>query len=132
MQLDDVSFKEAEHDYLQGLKPEIRKSIRATDSFKDITELQNACLKLDIREKGNQGWQEEVLHTETKHHRGAINFRGNYRSNHRGRTIHGRGNTSQYHPYARSHGQNNNFRSDRGYKRNHRGHSDRMRFEEKN
>lgn len=95
--------------YLQGLKPEIRKAIRATDTFEDITALQNACLKLDIREKGRQYERhDEALHSETV--RGNYNNRGSY---HRGNYYRG--------SYQRDNPRGSNFRGHFSNRTNYRG-----------
>ena len=53
-QLPNVTYEEAEYDYLQGLKPEIRALLRTKDLhgelISDIRTLMNACLKLDSHE----------------------------------------------------------------------------------
>ena len=45
----NLSFEEAEYDYTQGLKPEIRSLIRTRTDLKDMTSLKNACLRLDVQ-----------------------------------------------------------------------------------
>jgi len=42
-----MSFDEARHDYVQGLKPRIRELIRTKDNLEDIDDLMLACLHLE-------------------------------------------------------------------------------------
>lgn len=54
MQIPNLSFEEAEFDYLQGLKPELRNLIRTKDNITDMNTLKNACLKLDTQKRERQ------------------------------------------------------------------------------
>ena len=77
MQLQDLSFAEASFDYLQGLKPEIRNLVQVKDDISDLETLQNACVKLDMREKRYNNAQDEALNTDSNQ-RGRGNFRASY------------------------------------------------------
>ena len=65
MQLPNLSFEEAEFNYLQGLKSEIRNLIRTRTDIKDMTTLKNACLRLDVQEFRERDRQ-EAHYTEQK------------------------------------------------------------------
>ena len=47
MQISNLSFPEAEYEYLRGLHPKIRDLIRTKDNISEIRELQLACFRLD-------------------------------------------------------------------------------------
>ena len=124
MQLQDLSFAEASFDYLQGLKPEIRNLVQVKDDISDLETLQNACVKLDIREKRYSNSQDEALSTDSNQ-RGRGNFRPNYSRGYGRGTPSSRG--QNYGPQQNYRGQGRGY--GRGYTQGHQGYGYRPRYD---
>jgi hypothetical protein len=62
MQLTNLSFAEAEFEYLRGLNPHIRDLVRTQkDNLTDLRTLQLACLRLDTHHDSKQKRNDEAL-----------------------------------------------------------------------
>jgi len=107
-QLTKISDDDVIYEYLRGLNPKIRETVRAQkDNQADLRTLQNACLRVDTTRSTSDRSTEEAHVTSVANRGGVRGQNGRRGGAHRGRgthrqATHSRSSDSTRHPYKKN------------------------------